>query len=232
VAWGDHLARPECTGIFSRVVEKTQEYTVACTIKLLSLYDLTNVETITIYMDTGPHYRAYRFISSMTLYITETLHRSAQFVFLTEHHGKGRVDALFARVTQAIDNACQRTMLKDIADVVLACQAWRAESTTGASTDRFIDFVPCPKIELPIQLLLKSCFPVTIKSAYTFKFNINDARRKTLRGRFPKEHVLTGLTATCHVLKELASASYLTFYPELDMNFARKRAALKLAASI
>ena len=80
----------------SRVIDKTTVYSYALARDLLRRFDVSNIDRVVLWADTGPHSRAYRFISTLSHYVNTVSLSHMNVEFGVEHHLLGGCDDCFS----------------------------------------------------------------------------------------------------------------------------------------
>jgi hypothetical protein len=210
-AWSTSWPRPKFIAYFSRVLSKCQHYALACTFDAIGRLLEDGHKAIHVWADSGPHFRGYAFISSLSYWVLSNHRIDLQVSWGAEGHMKSEVDQFFGRIAQALEAARRERMVSTIAQLCEACRIWREHSEIADET--FIDYLPPDRKDV-LRLQYKiSDFPVGIKSFHSITFRLTDTRRRELFGRNTK--VLTAVLAKVELLPHIY-VPYFSFVPEVE----------------
>jgi hypothetical protein len=122
-------------------------------------------------------------------------------------------------VKQSIEAARLGRPLSSIPDVIGAC----TEFIVGGDDDdqkmvslvrhEFIDYIPLKKHMLPLTKFDNG--PLPLRSVHIHHYRINDVRRKSLVGKGLQARMLTGVTASMHILPGEVAGPALTWFPTI-----------------
>ena len=189
----------------SRVIDKTIVYSFALAKDLLSRFDLSNIDRVVLWADTGPHFRAYSFISTLSHHVNTVLKKHMAFEFGVEHHFKGDCDGFFATLNRWKEEVALKEMICDVADLVSCYTRKHAEmlSIEPSRPDaEFIEFMPAQRSDYKLVNFKVSALPARIQSSYSWHFDVLDFRRKDFRGRGDNRNVLTGVGCHANLLSD------------------------------
>jgi hypothetical protein len=197
----------------SRVLDKTQTWACCLVMQIVMKLKLKPRSTLVLWMDCGPHFRGYRFVSSISLWCAE-LGINTIFRWGAEHHMKGKVDGFFGWMAGAISSWRRTHTLTDCDDIVMACQAYQNKATSkGGSEYEFVSFIPPPKDSIRQVVYKTSCFAQPLKATQELAFTCNDWRRQSLYGRGLGCTTLTGLSGSARLLPGGRTQAGFTFVP-------------------
>jgi hypothetical protein len=175
--------------IISRVVEKTALYTtlVIETVleKLKELGYLKPGETICMWSDAGPHYRANRFmaICATRWPIVYKMHFGVMIGL--EHHSKEDLDRYFSVLDSRLRRYETEYWLLTTGDLIKCFEAGAAVREEPKPREIFIDFVPTVHRDdwnAKIPFLKAASLPKALKACHSWTFTLVDQRRKCYLG--------------------------------------------------
>ena len=150
----------ECTPLF--VVAMLEHFLAS--LRGTGVFD--GIKRLHMWCDTGPHFRAYEFLSYWCVYVPKLLKIDAMLSFFAEHHGKGRVDAHFGHLSEWLRLAAAVAVISDAPGLV---DAWRKhaaqaydDSGKTAANCTFVDFTPPAKASLPQDTLNNAALQLRI----------------------------------------------------------------------
>ena len=120
ICWGEGLPEHGLEVLLlTRVLEKTQEYAVACLQRILEvLPGCPTRDVLEWWSDTGSHFRGYRTFSTIAKIFVEETGCDQYINYGMEEHFKNPADRLFAWQRFAISEASKVRELKEVEDVV------------------------------------------------------------------------------------------------------------------
>jgi hypothetical protein len=190
LVWGDGLPMPGIyITIISRVVEKTALYTtlVIETVleKLKELGYLRPGETICMWSDAGPHYRANRFmaICATRWPIVYKMHFGVMIGL--EHHSKEDLDRYFSVLDSRLRRYETEHWILTTGDLIKCFEAGAAVREQPKPREIFIDFVPTVHRDdwnAKIPFLKAASLPKALKACHSWTFTLVDQRRKCYLG--------------------------------------------------
>ena len=183
-AWGHNLP-PQGVWIcsLSRVVEKSCLFTLNVIERGLNIlverYDLfKDCEEVILWSDTGPHYRAFRFIGALCKNIIPTFRHKDELLharvrYGLEHHAKSDCDRFFAELNGRIARTEVHSWIRSIKDLVNTFVAEAAHKNMDlCPVEIFDDYMPtvtkeeyakkCPDLN-------PASFPVPLTSCYEWQ---------------------------------------------------------------
>ncbi len=205
--------------LLSRVIEATSTFAICCIDHILGL--VTNVRTVTLWCDSGPHFRSYKFLTTLGLRTLEKWNvRQVDINYGAEHHYKSRCDGQFGTTSSWRRDAAKKGTLSTIEDVVTVLNE-RSKRECELDETRApleaIDFLPPKKSEVVTYEMKANALPFGIHSCYSWRFRTNDTRRQSLwaRGRI-ESGIATGVDCRCIVLTGLRGSWTAPFFPQID----------------
>jgi hypothetical protein len=209
--------------VFSKVLEKSSDYALACLQLALSTIDTRGADRLLLWGDTGPHYRSYLWLGSAGCQLVETHHTSVDISFGCEHHFKGRVDSCFAVVNFLKRQASLVQVLSTIDDLIFAIQARAAVAEAqDPLRPRLVAMKFDPTLSLKKNLkpwvLKPSCAPAGVQASYSWRFTLCDTRRPKVLGVGMNRYTCTAIQASCTLLTDCRGPHSFNFHPEILPN--------------
>ena len=201
--------------LFSRVLEKTPEYAVACFTKALEQVDLTKYDYIVFWQDGPSQFKCGMTMGSVVSNLGPLYNlKCISFEYGAPKHFKSVSDDHFGRISQQMALAKVSMPLIDISNVVEAMKKadqLQKEAHPNDPIQHYLEFLPEQKESYKLQRFTAASSK-GIKGSYSISFKFNDTRRKTLRSRTDPLQ-LTGVTMRNHGMTGLAVDLEKTGYP-------------------
>jgi hypothetical protein len=206
----------------SRVLEKSAHYAVALLEAICARLDFNGVKRLLIWSDTGPSFRAQRFLATIACHFTFVHKLPIVLLYHLEHHGKTSVDGYFGKLSRWAYDGSMRGTLNDIDSLVSCWQqqaaAQVAEATSPRPVEVFVNFVPPPKKDVSIYAIKNGELPCSMRASHCWSCTPHDERRSSYFGRGRQASKLTGVFVRSHGLPDTQAPATHCCQPEIDFD--------------
>jgi hypothetical protein len=226
LVWGDKdsgLEGDEAFVSFTRVVEKGAMWTILVMeqtlAKLAALHLLPRGTTVVLWSDTGPSYRAARFLGTVGLRWAYEFNLKFVVNFGLEHHAKNRCDGWFGNIKTAIRDRARAVTIASPSDALEALRRRYPEDDrvgprrTRLHLDEIVPSVEKSKMEDVLPTIRPDSLPLPVRACHSYSFTPNDERRSDWHGA--DKVTMTGMTCRGHRLPNRKSAVHLTGFLQL-----------------
>ena len=201
----------------SRVLEKPALFSVAILWDVLKKeLDISGTASLHIWSDTGPHFRAWRFLGSVGILMAQHFSLNVTIQWGCEHHMKHLIDGYFARQNLALALYSKHTTVTTIADMIAAYEknfADRQVQAPGLIPEKFIEYMP-PERHTVLHKMMKQISGMPcLSQSHCWEFQLLRKDRASAFGRAPRNLMATNIRAFARFLSDGVHAEDVEFTP-------------------
>lgn len=209
--------------LMSRVLEKPGEYSCAIIWRLVAMMtELRVFEGATrfeVWTDTGPHYRCWKFVGTLSMPLLHHLGCEVRMHFGLEHHMKQIIDGLFQRLNFRVKQRALLEWVNDTDDLVrchIEAHQLELKYDPERAPEIYENFMPCEKKDVVCVKMDERYVPCLLTTCHSWSFSLKDRSRTTLYGRGVNSNTATNVIAKAAMLPDRKCDADKIFQPVRD----------------